>query len=171
MTKRIVVAIFISAALVTGSASSVLAHYIYENAKVWEHSDGRCIFNYTETSHGQDGETGGYSAVRNTGYQKDPSQFINCSVQWSRGPKYKRNKWHWLVYKNGEWGLCKYVKWRYNTKTHNQWEIYVSRSRPGCGNAYYGTHGHVQDRINKANGEHDWVGGPIWSGSHYLPAN
>lgn len=169
--KRIGTATLVAMAIVVASASAAAAHYVYEQAYVWWGGQGKCVHNYTETSHGANGDTGGYSAVRNKTYREELYTGTDCSVPWHLGPKYKRNKWHWMVFKGGQWGLCKYTKWIYNSKTTSEFQVSTSRNRPGCGEHFYGTHGHVQNRINRSDGTHDWVGGPMWSGCHWLPAN
>lgn len=162
-----------SGVLLVAFSSAALAHFVYESVKVYENSSGsRCLINYTETSHGANGDTGGYSAVRASAYDEESYTRVNCSVPWHRPPKYLRVKWHWLVYKNGQWGSCKYGKWAYSQKTTNQVQITKSRSRPGCGEGYYyGTHGHTEMRINRTDGTHFWVGHPLYSGCHIIPAN
>lgn len=156
--------------LVVGTGSAALAHYVYERAKVWENGRGDCVINRSEVSHGGGG---GYSKVDNETYEElnTPYGSYPCTDAWELGPKYKRNKIHFLKNTSSGWSLCWYSKWTYNAKTVNKFGIYWNfGSSTPCGKGYYATHGHVENRINRNDGTHYWVGGPMWSGSHYLPA-
>jgi hypothetical protein len=160
--------------LIVGLGATALAHFVYEKTEVWQSStQGRCVVNRSEVSHGGGG---GYTKVSNITYNNlnTPGGAWDCTDTWELGGKYKRNKYHFLKWSSpdNKWKLCKYSEWAYNkTSTYSYSIAWDFGSTPPCGAGAYATHGHVENRINRANNQHDWVGGPMWSGSHSLPAS
>lgn len=164
--------------IVVGTATAAYAHYVYERAQVWSDTTGKCVYNRSEISHGGGG---GYYKVSNETYRRadTPWGSYDCLANWQLGPGYKRNKLHLLKYVGGSashgslsgWGLCAYSAWNYNATTKHNFSVHWTTGYPLCGNGSYGSHGHVQNRINRSNGKHDWVGGGMWSGAHSLPTS
>lgn len=150
--------------LIGGTATAAFAHYVYEDAEVWNSTDGHCLKVRSEISHGNGG---GYVKVSSHSYEK-LLWMIDCASPWSRGPGYLAVRWNLLKWSGSSWALCKSVAWQYNQTTTNDFSSYKYYNTP-CGSGYYGTQGYGKVYYN-SNWKPSSTGGVMWSGSHYLPA-
>jgi len=145
---------------VVAGATAALAHYVYEQAEVWDGDGGRCLLVRSEISHGNGG---GYSKGSDLTYQQLGPQA--CLFEWDRGPGYLRVRYNLLKWTGTQYGICKSVDWVYNGSTANIMDVYTYwGTTPPCGTGIYGTATTGQVKYNGS-----WYGGRMWSGVHTLP--
>lgn len=163
--KRILRVLLTAGLLVVSASVAADAHVVYEGpVSVWDAADGKCLMNYSETSHG----TGGGYAKASLDAYRNFSSYVDCFQPWDRGPGYLREaatvyRWN----KNAqEWRQCFSLGWSYNPTTASKFSIHDQFDAP-CGAGYYQTLSWAQVKYNGNWKPNDM--GPIWSGSHQLP--
>lgn len=150
--------------LLLGSASSTLAHYVYQEGMVFVNPGANCTYSYSEISHGHGG---GYSKVKTGSKTYYEPWGADCLADLNRPAGYMRTQIDLYKFLGGSsWGLCRRVDWVYNPSL--TWiytvETYHGSDAP-CGAGTYRTEGHSYVNLNGS-----WDGGWLNSGNHDLPA-
>lgn len=147
-------------------------------------SDGnQCVHGYAETSHGKTGDGymkgsvatwKSYTTSTSSGPVTDDCSYEDNGAEWYRPSTNLaiRDFYYRLNNNPGDksfpknWSLCEYSDWFYNQKSTYKLTIAGEMHGPAdCGNGYFGTLS--SDWTNNGN----WIGGPVWSGGHKLPAS
>ncbi|SDM72689.1 hypothetical protein SAMN05421869_15355 [Nonomuraea jiangxiensis] len=151
--------------LVLALSSPASADVIYDDGHVYA-GDGPCTWARAEVSHGGGG---GYT-------RSDVAQDYQLQTPWgsydcrdttpTQGAGRMALRYDWYYWNGTEWRICGVSDWHYNPQTSHSFAIaWDFGANPLCGPGYYGT----MTAAFTLNGT-EWLGGPLWSGSHYLPA-
>lgn len=152
------------AALCTASVLPALAHYVYNDDRVYQ-ATSECVEVRSEVSHGSYG--GGYYKTDVEVWQDILGNLGNCIYHWERAAgNIAGMQQHYVYTQANGWHVCTATGWIFNTNFGNQLTIAVTHpSRiPVCGsnNTY----------ANWTGGYHNnggsWNGGWVWSGGHVL---
>lgn len=166
MKKRILSVAVLLLAMVFGSGTAAVAHYVYDIAYVWENGAGQCLKERTELSHGNGG---GYTRtdIYPLGILNSPFGSVHCERNVDVATGYLRTKHQLDVYGLYGWSYCTQTAFKYNGSSaqYLKLEKYWGSTPPCGGRAYYYAWGLGQWYFNGS-----WVGG--WLGSkdvHLLP--